>query len=152
MYPCEIKNLAAQPVLVVRTRTAAQNLPAVLGQSYVQVLQRLAHLGEDPAGPPFVAYFNMDANDLDVQIGFPVRVVLDGEAPVQADEIPAGAYATTVYTGPYSAIEPAYTALTDFVIAQGRSVGQAAYEFYLNDPANTAPEDLRTQIFYSLND
>jgi effector-binding domain-containing protein len=152
MYTCEIKNLSAQPVLSVHTRTPVQNLPAILGQTYFQVIQRLGELGEDPAGPPFVGYFNMDMNDLDVEIGFPVRAPLEGQGAVQAGEIPAGMYAVTLHKGPYTTVDQAYNALTEFVQGQGHSMPEISYEFYLNDPNETAPEELLTQIFFPVNE
>ncbi len=70
-YACEVKERAAQPALAVRTRTAVQGLPQVMGDALGAVMAYLGELGEHPAGPPYTAYYNMDMQDLDVEIGCP---------------------------------------------------------------------------------
>ena len=67
-----------------------QDLPQALGKAYGAIMQYLGELGMPPAGAPFVAYFNMDMQDLDIEIGFPVMQPLPGKGEVQASAIPAG--------------------------------------------------------------
>jgi effector-binding domain-containing protein len=107
-------------------------------------------MGEPPVGAPFVAYYNMDMQALDVEIGIPVARALPGKDTIYAGEIPAGKYATCVHTGPYDAAGAAYTALTQFVMENGYEATGVAYEVYLNDPSNTPPEGLMTQILFPL--
>lgn len=149
-YKCEIKVQPPQPVLSIRTRTAVQELPKVLGEAYQSIADVLCKLEEQPAGPPFAAYYNMDMQDLDVEAGFPVTKKLDGEDKVQASEIPGGKAATTLHTGPYSDIEPAYKALSKWIEENEYKVTGVVYEFYLNDPDTTPPEELQTRILMPL--
>ncbi|HNT76464.1 MAG TPA: GyrI-like domain-containing protein [Anaerolineae bacterium] len=149
-YQCEIKDQTAQPTLAVRMTVAVQDLPAALGASYGAIGQCLAMALEAPAGAPFVAYYSMDMQALDVEIGIPVARPLPGKDNVYAGEIPAGKYAACRHTGPYDTIEPAYTALTQFVIENGYEATGVAYEVYLNDPSHTPPEALMTQILFPL--
>ena len=79
LYQCELLDRSAQPTLVIRTRTAVQNLPQVLGQAYGAILQYAGSLGVQPCGAPFVAYHNMDMQDLDIEIGFPFAQALTGQ-------------------------------------------------------------------------
>ena len=97
-----------------------------------------------------MAYYNMDMQDLDIEIGFPVSRVLPDKAEVQTSEIPAGKHATCLYTGPYEGLPPAYEALTAWIQAHGYEPTGVAYEHYLNDPATTLPEALQTQIAFPL--
>ncbi len=149
-YVCDVKEQAAQPTLAVRTRVSVQELPQALGQTYGAIAQYLGEQGACPAGPPFVAYYNMDMDDLDVEIGFPVAKALPGRDEIQAGEIPGGKMATCLYTGPYEGIEPAYEALSQFVAENGHEPTGVAYEMYLSDPDETAPQDLQTQILFPL--
>jgi hypothetical protein len=64
-FPCEVKEQAAQPTLFIRRRTPVQGLSKVLGEVYGVIGQYLDELKEKPAGPPFVAYHNMDMQNLD---------------------------------------------------------------------------------------
>ncbi len=77
-YQCELVNRSTQPTLTIRTRTAVQNLPQVLGPAYGAILQYAGQLGVQPCGAPFVAYHNMDMQDLDIEIGFPFAQELTG--------------------------------------------------------------------------
>jgi effector-binding domain-containing protein len=149
-YKCEVKEQSAQPALSIRTRTAVQDLAQVLGEAYSAMAQYLGELGEQPAGPPFTAYYNMDMQDLDVEIGFPVYKRLPGKDDIKASEIPGGEAATCLHTGPYSEIGPAYNALSEWIKDNGYEVTGVAYEVYLDDPAQTPPQELRTQILFPL--
>ncbi len=149
-FKCELSKRSAQPTMSVRTRSAVQDLPELLGKVYGKIAQYLGTLGAQPIGPPYVGYYNMDMQDLDLEIGFPVSQVIQGQGDIQYSEIPEGQFATCLYTGPYSDIEAAYIALTQWVETQGHQTTGVAYELYLNDPAQTTPEELQTQILFLL--
>ncbi len=149
-YLCQVQEQSAQPVLSIRTRTAVQNLPQVLGQAYGAIAQYLGELGEMPAGAPFAAYHNMDMQNLDVEPGFPVSRKLPGRSEIQAGEMPQGRIATCLYVGPYSDIGPAYSALDEWVRENGYEATGVAYEIYLDDPTSTPPHELKTQIVLPL--
>ena len=150
VYECEIKEQPAQPTLSIRTRTPVQEMPQVLGQAYGAIAQYLGALGEQPAGPPFVAYYNMDMEDLDIEVGFTVSTTTAGRGNIEAGELPPGKIATYVHKGPYSELGPAYTTLSEWIEAHGYEAAGVAYEFYLNDPGETPPQELLTQIAFPL--
>jgi effector-binding domain-containing protein len=149
-YQCEVKEQPVQKTLSIRTRTAVQDLPQVFGEGYGAIAQYLGELGEQPIGPPFAAYYNMDMADLDVELGFPVTRPLPDKAEIKAGEIPAGQVATCLYTGPYSDIESAYNALIEWMKDNGYEATGVSYELYLNDPNETPPAELQTQIIFPL--
>ncbi len=151
-FQCEIKEQVAQPTLSIRGRTPIDGLPQLLGESYGKIAGYLAELGEGPAGAPFAAYYNMDMQDLDVEIGFPVSKPLAGKGDIQASEVPGGKLAVAMHVGPYGDIAPAYDALFQFVKEQGYEPTGISYEFYLNDPEETPPEKLQTQIIFPLKE
>ncbi|MFL7868882.1 MAG: GyrI-like domain-containing protein [Anaerolineales bacterium] len=149
-FHCEIKEQAAQPTLSIRKRTPIDGLPQLLGESYGKIAGYLAELGTQPDGAPFAAYYNMDMQDLDVEIGFPVTEPVPSKGDIQASQIPGGKLAIALHTGPYGEIGPAYDALTQFAKEQGCEPTGVSYEFYLNDPQETSPQDLKTQIIFPL--
>ncbi len=146
MDTCEIYNQNAQPTLSIRTRAAVQDLPTLIGQSYAAIGAHMKKHGVQPSGMPYTAYFNMDMQDLDVEIGFPVDRVVSGEGPIQPGEMPEGMYASLLYRGLYSEMGPAYETLKLFIEKSGYKPQGAAYEFYLNSPEEVAMEDLETRI------
>jgi effector-binding domain-containing protein len=149
-YECETKHFPAQHALCIRARTAVQDLPVAVGEAFGRIMAYLCDLGEKPAGPPFVAYHNQDMQDLDAEIGFPVATILPGLADIRATEIPASSAGTCVHTGPFSAIERAYTALMAWMQSGGYDLTGVAYEIYLNDPDGTPPDKLQTRILFPL--
>lgn len=74
-----------------------QSVPQVVGQAYGAIMQHASQLGFQPSGAPFVAYFNMDMDDLDMEIGFPVEQKLTGRGNVLAGEIPDGKAAACLH-------------------------------------------------------
>ncbi|MCL4804984.1 MAG: GyrI-like domain-containing protein [Anaerolineae bacterium] len=149
-YQCEIREQPVQPALSIRARTPVHSLPQLIGETLGTIIAYLSSLGEGPTGPSFVAYHNLDMDDLDVEIGFPVSRTMPGKERVQASELPRGKVATCLFIGPYSEMAPAYDALTEWTRQQGYELIGTAYEFYLDDPAQTPPAELRTQIMFPL--
>lgn len=149
-YQYEVKEQPVQQTLSIRTRAAVEDLSQVFGAGYGAIAQYLGELGEQPSGPPFAAYYNMDMADLDIELGFPVVRPLPDKGDIKAGEIPGGPVATCLYTGPYSDIEGAYTALMKWLEEEGYEGTGVSYELYLNDPNETPPAELQTQIIFPL--
>ena len=149
-YNCTIVEKPDQPVLSMRTRSAVGNLPNVLGRAYAALAQYLGELGEQPTGAPFVGYYNMDMQDLDIEVGFPVSGTLEGKGEMQPGLIPGGKQAACLHIGPYNAVEPAYNALIEYIGQTGHEATGVAYEFYLNDPNETSELELQTQIVFPI--
>ena len=148
-YNCELKQQPAQPALTVRTRAAVQDLPQLFGKTYGAIMQYLGELGEQPTGMPFAAYYNMDMQNLDVEIGFPVAREIPGKGEIRAGEFPGGKLASVLHIGPYDQCAPAYDALTQWVKDHGYEATGVAYEIYFSDP-NTPPQEIKTEIVFPL--
>ena len=133
------------PTLSVRCRTPVAELPNTMGRIYGEIA---AHMGK--SGIPFAMYYNMDMNDLDVEIGFPLAVPAAGAGRVAAGKLPGGSFATAKHTGPYAAIEETYNALTAFVKGKGVQPETFMFEEYPNSPEDTPPEKLETAIYFPL--
>ena len=142
---CSFEERDAQPTLSIHTSAAVQDLPGIFGEAFGAVMQYLGQLGEHPASMPYAAYRNMDLQDLDVEIGFPVARPLPGEGRIQSGEIPGGKWATLLHVGPYDQIHAGWEALTAAIAATGRTIAGPAYEFYLDGP-ETPPERIRTLL------
>jgi effector-binding domain-containing protein len=151
-YTCEVKEMVAQPALCIRTTTSMQDLPQAIGMGYAEIAKYLAELGETPSGPPYVAYFNMDMEHLDVEMGLPVAKSLPGTGQIQMGEIPAGKYGSTLHIGAYSELAPAYDTLIAWMNEKGLKSSGVVYEAYLNDPSQTPPQELKTQILFLLKE
>lgn len=149
-YACNLVDRSEQPTLVVRTRAAVERLPQVLGPAWGSIMAYATKVGAEPSGPPFVAYHNMEMQDLDLEIGLPFDRPLDGEGDVLPAELPAGAAVETMHVGPYDQVGAAYEALEAWMSAHGRVAAGPPQEHYLNDPQDTPPAELRTRIVWPL--
>jgi effector-binding domain-containing protein len=147
---CEIYDQVVQPTLAVRTRSAVQELPRVMGETLAAIGRLMENRGVQPGGAPYTAYYNMDMQDLDIEIGFPVNEIVPGDGAIQAGEMPAGKYASVLHKGTYDTLGQSYEALTKFIEQAGYKPSGVAYEFYLNSPVEVAAEDLRTQVVFPI--
>lgn len=139
-----------QPVLSIRTNTGLRDLPDTILNGLAKVGQYIAEQNLLPSGPAFVAYYNLEMNDSAVEIGFPVSQPVHGDGEVQARTIPGGPAGMCLYVGPYQELATAYQQLNAYIESQGREPTGVSYEFYLNNPAVTPPDELETQIFFPL--
>jgi AraC family transcriptional regulator len=79
---------------------------------------------------------------------FTVSRPIPGEGEIQGAELPARDYATAVHKGPYTGLAMTYAGLMRWWLRQcdGELSDAPAFEFYLNQPGQTAPESLLTKI------
>ena len=146
----EVRSIEERDTMSMRTSTPVENLSKVMGECYGEIMQYLGPKGIQPAGPPFAMYYNMDMSNLDVEIGFPVAVNAEGNGRVNPGKLPGGKDAVAIHVGPYDKIGETYNRLTAYVKEQGLETLPFSYEFYLNDPGDTPPEELETEIHFPI--
>jgi len=106
-----------------------------------------------PAGLPFLRHHVIDMRGfMDIEFGLPVRRSLPDDGPVKAGILPAGRYASLIYSG--GGIS-GNRALIEWVRAQGMEFDRwdtdqgdnfrGRYEMYLTDP-NIEPRKSKWQI------
>ncbi len=139
-----------QPALSISKKIPATEIPSVVGAAFGKIENYLKEIGEVPAGPPYIAYFNDDMESLDMEIGLPVNHPVLGLNQIEANKTIGGRVASCIYKGPYSEIGEAYGELTQFVKGKGLKTKGIACEIYLNDPAETLPEELLTKVMFVL--
>ena len=143
----ELRNVTERDTASIRSSTPIEKLSEVMGKCYGDILQYLGPKGVQPAGPPFAIYYNMDMSNLDVEIGFPVSAIIEGNGSVKPGKLPAGKAAVALHVGAYDKIGESYNALTAFLKEQNIEADTFCYEVYLNDPNNTPPDELKTEIY-----
>ena len=95
-----------------------------------------------PSGPPFLRFHVIDMRGfMDISFCFPVSKALSDDGDIKVDEIPAGRYASLIYSGGGVS---ANRALIEWVRAQGMDFDRwdteqgdnfrGRYETYLTDP------------------
>lgn len=151
-FVCELKELAPTPALLIRASTTMSELGALFEIGYHEILQELASQGKSPTGPPFAHYFGMSAGTFEVEFGFPVENGVEGKGRVVSGSTPEGKAASSLYIGPYGDIEAVYDALMKWVDDNDLTLSGEAYEIYLDNPAETPPDRLRTRVYLMLHE
>lgn len=151
-YICQVTEESKIDVLCIHTQSSVENLPIVLDQCYGELMTYMQVHGVGMMGAPYVAYYNMDMNALDIEVGVAVSMLTEGNDRIQSDTLPAGKYIATLHVGPYKKIEPAYRALMTYMEEHNLEANGVAYEFYLNDPQDTLEDELQTKVLFKLKD
>lgn len=149
-YTCEIKERPETPTIYIRTHSSVENLPNVIGPAFGLLGAYMGQSGAQPVGAPYLGYYNMDMQNLDIEIGFPLAAPLPGHETMQPGSLPAGEYGVALHRGAYANLGDAYAALNGFLAAQGRQPTGVVYEVYYNAPDEVAPDELLTEILFPL--
>ncbi len=142
----ELVDQETQTVMFIRTRTSFADMPKLIGESYCKIAAYLGEIGEQPTGMPYAAYYNLDMQDMDLEMGFPVAKQLPGKGEIKPCEIPAGKYVTHMYKGPYTQMEQAYNQIFLWMQEKGCQPTGVYYEYYYNAPDEVPESELLTKI------
>jgi len=133
-----------------------------LQPAWGEVNQWLAGQGVDLTGPAIIRYLTTDmSTKLDIEVGFAIDQPLPGDERVVVDILPAGRYATLLYTGSYKGkgIYKATVALLDWAqenqivwntsVKNGVEWWNGRTEFYLTDPDRESdPKKFQTELAF----
>ena len=137
-YVIETRQVAAQPMAVVRGRATKASLP----KSIRALFDEFYGSFKGKAGLNVIYYPGACADgELDLECG--VQVECGGNS-----QTPAGQVATTVYHGPYDRMRPAHEAIHQWCRDQGQKTAGPSWEVYGHWADD--PSQLRTDIFYLL--
>jgi len=142
----EILHKKEQPTVSIRTKSSVQNLPALIGESYGKISAYLKEIDKYPSDIPYVGYFNMDMQSLEVEIGFPVFNTLQGKGDIKAGAISASKVVFCIYRGAYSEIESTYAEMAKWITDKGFKPTGIAYEQYYNSPMDFPESELLTML------
>jgi effector-binding domain-containing protein len=109
-----------QPYIAIRAFVTMQELGQVLPGLSPETYGWLGAHGGQPAGPPFFKYNVIDMDrQLEVEVGVPVATPMTSDDRVLAAVLPAGRYATLLYTGHPAGLVDATRTLLDWAEKQG---------------------------------
>jgi Transcriptional regulator, effector-binding domain/component len=150
IFDFKVEEQTAQPVMSIRLRTSVEKLPQVIGESYGKIMGYLTEQGIQPKFAPFAAYYNMDMQDLDVEMGFPVEKTLPDRDEIKAGQILPGKIVSCNYKGPYREMEKPYKDIMKWIEDNGYELAGVFYEYYFYSPADVPESELLTRIVIPL--
>jgi effector-binding domain-containing protein len=96
----KIDNRPEKHYMGIRVQTPFKGMFKVVDQIRKEMTIWLEQQKIEPAGPPFLRYHVIDmAGEMDIEYGVPMAEVLPDDGRVTADLLPAGRYASLIYTG-----------------------------------------------------
>lgn len=125
-YQCSVETVETQPAVSIRSRTTVAQLPQLLSKTYQTLFQYLAENNAHVARPPFAAYYDMDMQNRDIEIGLPINRSLPGKGDIKSN--------------------PPTARLMQWMGQNQHTATGVAYEIYLGDPQNTPAAKLCTLI------
>lgn len=141
--------IEAQHIASIRTVTSVDRIGEPMGRLFEEVFGYLREQGREPAGMPFALYHAMDGQTVELSCGIPVAAPIEGSDRVQSGELPAGTVATVTHSGPYDGLPGTWSALTEWMRAQGLQPAGAPWEVYVTDPRVEHDQSKwRTDIFF----
>lgn len=161
-YSIVKKDLAPQPVLVVRRRVKRSEVAATIGGVLPDIFQYAQQHGFALSGHPFTRYVEIGAGLLTIEPGMRVagpaasigqtpRRAASSDGGVVEDTLPGGLAATTVHAGPYETLTDAYAAIETWIESQGLHAAGAPWESYITDPAEFPdPKDWKTEVSWPI--
>jgi effector-binding domain-containing protein len=131
-----------QAYMGIRTIAPFQGMSKVIGRLSDEMNTWMEQQKVKPSGPPFLRFHVIDMRGfMDIEFGFPYRKALPDDGEVKAGILPAGRYASLIYSG--GGIS-ANRALIEWVRAQDMDFDRwdteqgdnfrGRYETYLTDP------------------
>jgi effector-binding domain-containing protein len=150
-----------QPYAAIRTAVPipfGKYLPPL----WAEVNHWLKSKGITSSGPAIIRYLTTDmSTKLDIDIGFTIDQIVAGDSRITTGVLPAGQYATLLYTGPVrgKGVYKATVALMDWAaknnivwnttIKDGVEWWNGRTEFYLTDPDHEPdPKKYQTELVF----
>lgn len=135
-----------------RTGTEDAAIEAALGEAFGKLTGFFAQHDLEMAGAPLAITheWNEETGTWVYAAALPVpRTDLEiaADSPVRLGQTPAGRMLRVIHTGPYADMEQTYEKIEAWLAAHGYRWAGSSYEQYMNDPADTAPQELVTHIY-----
>jgi effector-binding domain-containing protein len=149
-YQITVQTLSEQLTATKQLTSTLANQQTAMRTAMTAVWNELDKAKVDPTGYPFGRILKVDPHAIAMEVGFPVGVVITAANGVEPSKLPAGTVAMTDYTGPYEKIGDAHQAIQKWIQDNGKTENGAPWEVYYSDPSDTAPDQLKFQVFYPI--
>jgi effector-binding domain-containing protein len=96
----KIDERTEQPYMGIRTRTPMLGMSKVVNQLFKEMNNWTRKHNVKPARSPFLRFYVIDMEgEMDIEVGIPVETPMENDGWVTAGMLPAGRYASLIYTG-----------------------------------------------------
>jgi AraC family transcriptional regulator len=146
-----IIDVPPQTVLGMRKKGTYDQIAVMLPE----LIAHIIHQKIEPCGPPLLILHDEGTKETkravntciaDVEVAWPIRGDAPGSGDISRYILPGGRMARIVHRGPYTACEPTYHRLFNWLAQHNIPVTGPIRELYLTDPHTVPPEDVLTEI------
>jgi AraC-like DNA-binding protein/effector-binding domain-containing protein len=139
------------PVLLIRRRTAREELQTTLGECFGKLYGHAHKAGLAVAGFPLARYVSTGPGLWTVEPAIPLATPAPGEGEMQAGVMPGGPTALGIHGGPYEQLADTHVAIDRWIEANGFRAGGPPWEWYVTDPAqHPDPSTWLTEVYWPL--
>lgn len=149
-YLFQVVEIQPQTAVAIRRVTSANELPTVVEEVFNTLVEYIGKMEGLALGPAYIAYYSMDENNLDVEIGFPVNKVIKDEGEIIGTKIPGGKRVVGYYKGAYAYMTHLYDEMLKWILLNDLEPSSLAYEYYFNSPQQVPENELLTKIEFLL--
>ncbi|MBO1031154.1 GyrI-like domain-containing protein [Tessaracoccus sp. SD287] len=146
----QITTLDPQHTAVVRRTVPMDQIRDFYDTSFAAVARAVAEQEVGVRGA-IGHYLSTPTDTVELEAG----VITDGAITADGDvipaELPGGEVAHATHVGPYDGLGSAWNELYQWVLGQGRHVGEKMWEVYVTEPTpEVDPATMRTDLFWPL--
>ena len=152
-FQAELVDMRSVPVLVVSesTSTDAPSISKAYAEGYGKISHFMAKNQLHQAGAPFGIDGGINGASFAFQAGIPIdRGDMPGDGTVLVAQSYGGKALKTTHTGPYDTLAKTYDKFRAYLIAHAYTPAGGAISWYVDDPATTAADKLRTEIYWPI--
>ena len=153
-YEVSVKDIPFVKAMSIRFVTNKQNIATDIPAAFQELWEHLKRHKDkvQGTGECFALYHGafFDPERIDVECAFSIDNLIPEENRVKGRVIEGGQMASTVHKGPYTELEPAYHALLKWMEEHNYAALPLMRELYLNDPYNVLPEEILTEVLWSI--
>jgi effector-binding domain-containing protein len=148
----EIKDVPAQPVLVIRQRAPLEKMSEVIPAAFEEIAGYLHERGLEPIGPPTtICPYADDEGMVDVSNAWTIGSDVTGRGRIEATTLPACTVLAYEHRGHYNELDRSYRALQELVEREGLTIAGEPREVYWTDPEDLPdPADWLTEIQFPI--
>jgi effector-binding domain-containing protein len=149
----EVTRFEGQKILAVKDSVDNMaNISQKFQQAFGEIMQYVQQNSIETTGYPVAVTLAFDEENYSWTFlaGMPVELKNDfiPTGRLQMATIPESKVVKAVMTGPYEESQECYNKIMQYIEENELEVDGNSWETYLNDPANTEPEDLVTHIYF----